>query len=79
MLKRIIIAKGKELLKIHDLPRLAKLGELKLSEKEKEFFKDLNEFYLRPRYPDLLYKPLPQPDKNFTKKYFYLTKKIFYD
>lgn len=77
MLKRIIIAKEKELLKIHDLLKLVNLSEIDLSEEKKEFLKDLNEFYLRSRYPDLLYKPLPQPNKKFTQKYFNFTKKMF--
>lgn len=80
MLKRIIIAKGKELLKIHDLLKLTNLSEIDLtdlSEEKKHFLEDLNEFYLRSRYPDLLCKPLSQPNKEFTQKYFNLTKKMF--
>lgn len=77
MLKMLIIKKGKELLKIHDLPRLAKLSEIKISEEEKQFLEDLNEFYLRPRYPDLLYKPLPKLDKKFTEIYLKRTKNFF--
>lgn len=76
MLKRIIIKKGKELLKIHDLARLAKLSKIELSEKEKEFLEDLNEFYLRPRYPDLFYKALPKPGKKFTQAYLEKTNKF---
>jgi len=77
MLKMVMIKRGKELLKIHDLPKLVKLSELKLSEKEKQFLEELNVFYLRSRYPDLLYKPLPKADKNLTKNYLEKTKKLF--
>ena len=75
-LKMVIISKGKELLKIHDLPRLSKLAELKLSEKDKTFLEDLNEFYLRPRYPDLLYKPFPKLKRKSTQNYLEKTKKF---
>jgi len=77
MLKMVMIKKGKELLKIHDLPRLSKLAESTLSEEDKQFLEDLNEFYLRPRYPDLLYKPLPKPERKFTKNYLDKTEKFF--
>ncbi|MCK4781332.1 HEPN domain-containing protein [Candidatus Parcubacteria bacterium] len=77
MLKMLIIKKGKELLKIHDLPRLAKMSEISLSEQQKQFLEDLNEFYLRSRYPDIIYKSLPQPDKDFTITYLQKTKVFF--
>ncbi len=77
MLKMVMIKRGKELLKIHDLPKLAKLSAIKLSEKEKQFLEDLNVFYLRPRYPDLLYKPLPKPAKKFTEIYLEKTEELF--
>ena len=35
----------------------------KLSKQQRGFLKDLNEFYLRSRYPDLIYKPLPKTNK----------------
>lgn len=77
MLKMVIISKNKELKKIHDLVHLSNLAELKLSQENELFLKDLNEFYLRSRYPDLKYKPLPKPSKNITQKYLNKTKKIF--
>lgn len=76
-IKMVMIKKGKEILKIHDLPRLAILADLQLSEKDKTFLKDLNEFYLRPRYPDLIYPALPDPSKAMTKNYLEKTKKLF--
>ena len=76
-LKMIIIKKNKELLKIHDLTKLSKISEINLSKEQKQLLEDLNEFYLRSRYPDLFYKPLPQPNKDFTKNYLEKTKKLF--
>jgi len=76
-LKMLIIKKEKELLKIHDLAKLAKLSEIKLSDEQKQIIEDLNEFYLRPRYPDLVYKPLFKPDKKFTENYLEKTKRFF--
>ena len=77
MLKMLMLKNGKELLRIHDLSRLAELSEVKLSEQQKEFLKDLNEFYLRSRYPDLIYRPLPKPSKDFTEDCLKRTKKLF--
>ncbi len=77
MLKMLIVKQGKELLKIHDLLRLTKVSNISLSAEQKEFLEDLNEFYLRSRYPDILYKPLSHPNKNFTKIYLEKTKKLF--
>ncbi|MFH1564844.1 MAG: HEPN domain-containing protein [bacterium] len=77
MLKMIIIKKDKELLKIHDLMRLSKLSEIKLTEENKTFLENLNEFYLRSRYPDLIYPALPKPTKELTFKYLNKTEKFF--
>jgi HEPN domain-containing protein len=77
MLKTVMIKKGKDLLKIHDLVRLYELAKITLAEQEIEFLEDLNEYYLRPRYPDMVYKPLPEPTKEFTQKYLKRTKKLF--
>ncbi len=76
-LKMIVIKKGKELIKIHDLPKLAKISEIILSEDQKTFLNNLNTFYLRPRYPDMLYLPLPKPNKKFTENYLEKTNKLF--
>lgn len=76
-IKMVILKRNKEILKIHDLPRLSQLAELKLNERHKLFLEDLNEFYLRSRYPDLFYNPLPKPDKNFTLEYLQKTEKFY--
>lgn len=62
-LKMIIIKKEKELLKIHDLQRLSQVAELKLTEEQRLLIADLNGYYLRSRYPDMQYAPLPDPTK----------------
>ena len=77
ILKMLIIKKGKELLKIHDLLRLIELSEIKLSENDFELVKKLNKFYLKSRYPDIIYKPLPKSNKEQTKKYLQKTEKLF--
>lgn len=78
ILKMLLLDKNKELLKIHDLPRLAYIAELEnLSAKNKTFLEDLNEFYLRPRYPDIFYKPLPNPTKKSVENYLNKTEKLF--
>lgn len=72
----IAIKTGKEITKIHDLPRLAQLFELNLKEKDKLFLKDLNPFYMQSRYPDLLYPALSNPTKILTLKYLNKTEKL---
>ena len=76
-LKMVIMKKGKELLKIHDLPRLSELAEIELPANDIELVKKLNKYYLKSRYPDIMYKPLPKPNKNITKEYLERTKKLF--
>lgn len=74
----IIIKRRKEIMKTHDLPRLSKIGEITLSEEQKTFLNELNTFYLRPRYPDVLYPSLPNPDKKSTEIYLEKTDKLFF-
>lgn len=76
-LKMLIIKGGKELLKIHDLIRLAELTEKKFSSDNFLFLEKLNKFYLRSRYPDLIYKALPNPTRKLTKKFLAKTEKLF--
>ncbi|MEK9129846.1 MAG: HEPN domain-containing protein [Patescibacteria group bacterium] len=75
MLKMMIIAKGKELFKIHDLPRLFEQTEINNLPKEyKIFLYQLNKYYLYSRYPDIVYsKPYPQSNKEKAEKYLKLT------
>lgn len=73
-----MLRKNKELLKIHDLPRLLKLSEINnTSEKYVNFIYNLNNFYLRPRYPDMIYSSFPNLDRKSTKKYLELTNELF--
>lgn len=76
-LKMIIIKKNKELLKIHDLQRLAEITAIELCEDDIKLIKRLNKYYLRSRYPDLIYEPLPNPDEKFTKDLFNKTERLF--
>lgn len=77
LLKMIIIKQEKELLKIHDLIRLAELTEKKFSSNDFRFLERLNKFYLRSRYPDLIYKALPNPTKKLVKEFLEKTEKLF--
>lgn len=76
-LKMIIIKKKKELLKIHDLPRLLALAEIDISKQNIVLLEELNKFYLRSRYPDLIYKPLPNPSRKTTQELLHKTEKLF--
>jgi len=78
ILKMIIVKKDKELLKIHDLPRLLKQAAIDNISKERvNFIFNLNSFYLRPRYPDMNYAPFPKLNKKATEKYLRLTEELF--
>ncbi|MBU4331733.1 HEPN domain-containing protein [Patescibacteria group bacterium] len=77
MIKMVVVKKGKELLKIHDLPRLHQLADVEFSNQEKKFIDELNKYYLKPRYPDLIYKPLPKISRAQAKDYLQKTKKLF--
>lgn len=78
MLKMIMLEKGKELIKTHDLPRLLKLSEIdNTSEKYVNLIYNLNNFYLRPRYPDMVYSSFPNLDRKSTKKYLESTNELF--
>lgn len=76
-LKMIIIKKDKELLQIHDLVRLYELAEINLTKEQMHLLEDLNEYYLKSRYPDVLYKPLPEPSKIITQDYLKQTRRLF--
>lgn len=76
-LKMIVIKKEKELLKIHDLPRLIVLAEIDISKQDTILLEELNKFYLRSRYPDLVYKALPNPNRKTAQELLRKTKKLF--
>lgn len=77
ILKMIIVKKEKELLKIHDLPRLHQMADIELSNEQLNFIDKLNKYYLRPRYPDLVYGPLPKITRDQAEFYLTKTEKIF--
>ena len=78
MLKMVALKNNKELLRIHDLPRLYKQAGIKdFPENYINFLYDLNEYYISPRYPDLSYKkPYPESDRKKAENYFKLTNNI---
>ena len=79
ILKALIIKKGKELLYIHDLPKLTKLAEINmLSSQQKDFILLLNQYYLTPRYPDLpMTRSYPRITAPQTKHILRDTKELF--
>lgn len=77
LLKAIMVEKGKEIVKIHDLGRLQELAEVDLTEEELKFILALNNYYLKSRYPDLINKPLPAPSDEITKKLFKQTNDLY--
>lgn len=77
ILKAIIVGQGKDLLKIHDLPRLAQLTGISFFKKHLQLTDRLNKFYLRSRYPDLISAPLSHPEKNETSTMLQETEKLF--
>jgi len=76
-LKAVMVGRGQEILKIHDLPRLSHLAKIALDKKKKAFLENLNVYYLQSRYPDLMYPPLPNPDKASTERLLKETKQFF--
>lgn len=77
LLKAIIVEKSGEVFKIHDLGRLQELAKINLSEKELKMVLTLSNYYLKSRYPDLIYKSLPDPDAKKAKSIFKETKKLY--
>ncbi|MDP2951437.1 MAG: HEPN domain-containing protein [bacterium] len=77
MLKMLAIKQGKELLKIHDLSRLVELANITFTSEMKQFINQLNKFYIRSRYPDLIYSPLPKTEKKFVEEFIKKTNQFF--
>jgi len=79
ILKAMLIQQSKELLHIHDLPRLLKfVGFADFTAAQTDFLFELNQYYLMPRYPDLpLKKSYPLITKNKSERVLNKTKDIF--
>ncbi|MDL1956053.1 MAG: HEPN domain-containing protein [Candidatus Desulfofervidus auxilii] len=56
--------------KIHNLVRLAEISGLELTEEQKLFLDEVNDFNLEIRYPDYKFEFYKKCTKEFTKKYF---------
>lgn len=76
LLKAVIVEKEKELLKIHNLRRLREIGEVELPDEYFNLIIVLNKYYLQSRYPDLIYKALPNPTNILTQKLFQQTNSL---
>lgn len=78
ILKGLLIAKNKKLVLIHDLIRLCELTKIDLPSNEIDFLRDLNVYYISPRYPDLSYfKTTPEVNKQIAEFYFCESRKLF--
>lgn len=75
--KAVMIEKGIEILKIHDLLRLMVLSKIILNTDQLKFIGKLNKYYIRPRYPDLGGSDLPKVDSKNTKNYLKETEELF--
>jgi len=63
--------------RIHNLVKLAELSPLKLSDKQKFFLDEVNDFNLEIRYPDYKFEFRNICDMEFTTKYFDGIKEFF--
>lgn len=77
-LKAVLIEQDKKLILIHDLPELLKKVDLStISEENKNILFRLNKYYIRSRYPDLIYSPFPKTNKATTVTLFNQTKVVY--
>ncbi len=56
--------------KIHNLVRLAEISNLKLTEDQKIFLDEVNDFSLETRYPDYKFEFYKKCNREFTEGYF---------
>src|SRR3990172_6607217 len=63
--------------KIHNLPKLAERTALKLSDEQKQFLIDINDFNIEARYPDQKYNFYKLCTKEFAEEYFCKIKEIY--
>lgn len=56
--------------KIHNLIRLAEMANLELTEEQKVFLDEVNDFNLAIRYPDYKFEFYKKCTEDFTKQYF---------
>lgn len=73
LFKAIIVEKGKELLKIHDLGRLREMADVALDSGQQKFILQLSKFYFTSRYPDLVYKAMPSKNDRETESVYQKT------
>jgi HEPN domain-containing protein len=63
--------------KIHNLVRLAEMSNLELTEEQKIFLDEVNDFNLEIRYPDYKFEFYKKCTKEFTKQYFGKIKEFY--
>ena len=63
--------------KSHNLVRLAEYSKVKLTDEQKIFLDEINDFNIAVRYPDYKFEFYLKCNKNFTKKYFDKVKEFY--
>lgn len=61
---------------IHNLNKIANLGNLKLTEEQKDFLDEVTTFNIKARYPDFKNRFGEKATKTFTEKYFHKIKEF---
>lgn len=75
--KTVIIEKGNQPKRIHDLISLLEESKVKLPKHLREYIEELNPHYQLPRYPDIPYKgPIFRYNKEIAKHHINKTKEI---
>ena len=79
ILKTVIISKGKEHKRTHDLIVLAKDAKVELPKQFQEYLDELNPHYHPGRYPDINYKgPIFKYNQETAQYHFNKTKEVFF-
>lgn len=79
LLKTVIVSKGKEVYKIHDIVKLAETSKLELPPESQEYLKELNVHYQPSRYPDIPFKgSVLKYNEGVAKYHFGKTKELFF-
>jgi len=63
--------------KIHNLAKIAEEGKLNLTDEEKLFLLEVNEFNLEARYPDYKFRFYQRCTKEFTEDYLRRIKEFY--
>lgn len=78
ILKAVIINKGEEPKRVHNLIFLLEKSGLRVTEEFRKYVEELNPHYQPSRYPDIRYKgPILKYNQDIAKYHFSRTKEVF--